>query len=211
MASFRTRALQVLDRCFQFAAGSPTAPTEFSIESPITPVYDVRRDHQLGVIETAKGAGGYYQVGTDLSGGAGAGNLDDVLDPYAVDVPPKWGDPANRWVWYVWRPNLLIDVLANFTSANQVITHAQVGAAFAPRDYPIAYWTNVAITMNASLATFTEMVFNGDTAPFLTPWPRLIPPGGTIRTRVVKANALNARWQGILWIGPIGVYPPGMA
>lgn len=181
---------------------------DIDLDAPIQRVLDVHRQDELEAIQTDRRAGSFFQVGDDHVH-AIAGSLTAALDPYA-SLDASWGQAEQRWVWLI-RAALTAtaDVLAA-QGASLNVGYPALGNALALRDFPICFWTNSGFTIdNGGTGSLAYQVSGNLTQ--INPLPILVPIGGRIRTFSQVSAAGTIRFQTICWVGPIGVYPPGIA
>lgn len=199
------RTLAVFGRSFRFSGGIHGLDM-FDLDSPVQPVLDVARAGELGSIETSFGAGGFFHVGTDQNH-LGAGSLENDDNPAAI-LDSTWGVPGERWVWLI--DHWVACTNSNVTSAILSMSFPALGNAFALRDVLLRNYDNATQFHDPGASTFNIALLPG--ARFTAPMrPTLIPAGGLIGYRSTATGVVTMRQTCLCWVGPIGVYPPGMA
>lgn len=208
MSLFRTAALKFLSRRYQFI-GDRISPERVDLVQPISLVHDVGRELALESIQTDRQAGGFFQVGQD-NVHAVANTQENTVDVYGT-LDASWGSPGERWCW-------LMDswVTANAT----VITAAQLslgipalGSALAQRDVVLGVWGQQSAFHDVEGTGFSVAgLLNANTQFEHLMRPIFIPPGSAgLGFRSVSSAAGTIRLSTICWVGPLGVYPPGVA
>lgn len=200
------RLFNAFPRVVQFPGTVQTAPEEFDIGAPIQPVWDVHRDAELSKLEIDRQAGGFFQIGQD-NGHGGAGVLTATVSVYANPPLPAAVLATNPWVWLIeaWFTNNTS--IASITEMTLSMGIAALGNAFAARDVGLMR------TPQASFFTFHNpagTAFVVMSANVLAR-PIMIPFGGSLGFRSEATAACTCRLNTICWVGPVGVYPPGLA
>lgn len=216
MAGITARCLLVLDRLYHFRAGAQTAPQEFSTESSIQPVHDLSRVSELGEIITNPGASGFFSLDQD-NVHVGGDTVTAFIDPYGT-LDGTWGEVGKRWIWLYKYAGSVSSAAVN-GAASQAILALNVfglGNALTRRDFLIDLWgvndnigigTSLSATFPASLAHITARQ-----PTFGMPLPIPLFPNSLLSWQSIATAAVAGtfRIEMICWIGPFGVYPPGL-
>lgn len=219
MSRTKERLLFLLDRLYRFPSGSKAAPDDVNVEGSVQLVHDVSRMAEMGAIVTDPGAAGFFSVDQDNVHAAGGETVDNTVDPYGT-LAATWGIPDQRWIW-LYRVAGSASSNGTFGAtalATLTASVAKLGQAISRRDYLIAAWgaANKAEIGSTLSATFPVSLTSLSTGPF-SPAPQMQLPfplfPGTVLTWHTFATAANPgtiRFEALCWIGPYGVYPPGV-
>jgi len=202
MAGILQRAIQVLDRLYNFPGGT-RGLNEFDLAGPIQPVHDLSRMAEFG----ARGAAdnGYLYLGQALENAtAGAATIFAATDVYAAfeAFTDRQFRQADHTLWLA----RLFGDLEQVGSSNW--TSAASGVIFPDtRTLLLAEWaadrSPIASAGRRPLARLTT------TPPLYR--PLFFPTGSTWNTSSLSTDDNIMRAHSIWWAGPIGVTPPGMS
>jgi len=214
------KPLIVIGRIMRFLDGR-TSLTKMELGLPAQPVYDISRQAALGSIETSPGAGGFFQVGQDNVHAAGGETVEGAMAVYS-GLSPSWGTEGERWIWLMQIAGSVssLGVMGAGSSARLALAIPALGSALARRDMLLREWDG-AVTVSTTLSATFPAALTSSTLAMQNPGPTLpilIPsPGGatgstllTWRTVATAANPGTIRLSTLCWIGPTGVYPPGL-
>jgi hypothetical protein len=210
VARIFARALKLLDRLYEFPGDAQSAPLEFSTESPVQPVHDVSREVELGAIVTNPGAAGIFSLDQD-NVHAGGDNIQSFIDPYGT-LDATWGKVGARWIWMLrYGATCTLASGGAGSSARLSLGVLALGNALVLRDYLIALWgSSTAQLIKASGSLPAAMTLVGTQSGMPLPIP--LPPNCQLGwyTDATAAAPGTMRISMLCWIGPYGVYPPGM-
>lgn len=199
MARFLSQPLKVLDRIYNFVGGE-TQRSAFDIGAQVQPVHDVSR-------EAERGAGTFFQISqTQTHVGADTqqnqtGLADNLPSGFDLDEDEAW----------------LIDAFATSDTAN--IANCVLGftrgtvvdLALAGRYFQTHKWDTAPYTLSAG---YVPLVYSVGVAQMVR-LPMWLGPQGTggvlMNVRSTSTGALSVDVTAVMWIGPRGSTPPGLA
>lgn len=209
MAKFNSRSLQVMDRILRFVGGSRPG-REMDLASPIVRVFDVSREAEIG---SGYGAGSGYAIVSRENTHAGAGDEYGPIDVFSV-LTTMGVIPAEKagdtWVWLL--------ALTGETSSVSNLSNMRL-AVSPPSSWPPSSYAD---QKYFPLQSFTDMllfcsVAAGDVkVPWEVPtnpipiFPLPLVYGSFFTIRTTASAACTATAHFLVWVGPIGVSPPGL-
>lgn len=209
MARLLTRSLDLLGRVFRLPSGLQSLGN-IDLDAPIQPVLDISRWGERGAIETSRLTGGFFHVGQDNTHPA-ADTQSNTVNPYA-SLNDSWGIDGERWVWLMYAA-VQSTTAAGFTAAYLTANLPVIPTAMIGRDFMLGAWQG-AVSVSAVSSTLAGA---GVGAAGFTHPDQMVPnrpfplfPGSTMTFRSLSSAALTVRLSAICWVGPTGVYPPGL-
>lgn len=215
---FLSRVLTLLDTVYGFVGGQVTAD-RIDLRAPIQLVHDVRRESEIGAVANGQKlavpnpAGllileGYTTVEFTNTHAVAAGDVyTDTTTQATWDA--LIGNPAY-WAWIVELAarahNSLTVVEAGFT-----LTRPPQMASANFVSGIIGRWTGMGGVPIVSGGTTSPLIASSG-LPYVVNLPIWVPPGSELVFWSDASGAAQAiRAQAVLWIGPAGVLPPGLA
>jgi len=211
VARFTKKPLRILDNLYQFIGGL-AGLEEFELSGAIQPVHDVSREAELSGFGQRQG----YWTMTATQTHAGAGELLDVLNPYAqaTDIGNGWINPLPT-NWRIW----IIDIWAYILSAGVAgFVEAQCDLAYpagmvGPNDNnafvqrQLLYHADTASSLTGGTET---MVFASGQPSIIAQLPRRIELAQLVTFGSEASAAATIREMALLWVGEVGATPPGL-
>jgi len=207
--SILSQGLRHLWRIWRWRS-SQTGPSEIELDLPIQTVADVQRVQELG---SANGPfAGYWRVSVTQTH-AIAGEINETL---VLGGAAGTGEytlrPGDDWAWYI-EGFGSIDVTAALGSAD-IYLPAPSDRFYGPTDANpadgprllIRFTGQTTIAAGPEFSLTPQLNYNS-VIPRLIPFPAGVGLGFRSEASVASTIALEA----IIWVGPIGVMPPGMA
>lgn len=204
MAGILQRAIQVLDRLYNFPGGT-RGLSEFDLAGAIQPVHDLSREAEFG----SRGAqdSGYLYIGQTLDNdSSGAETTRVSTDPYVAFT--SIGEFSNfrtadhrLWLMGVFGS---VDTLgaANWTNMQPALQFA---------NDRVLILANYDADVTAPIASGSRpLVQNEASLPQPFQMPIFLPVGTLLVTASASTDDVISRLHAIFWGGPIGVTPPGM-
>lgn len=156
-------------------------------------------------ILTGPGFGGYFDQGGE-NAHAAAESKELVLDPATeVAVQPWWSE--DSWLWLMNAGVVMPDNV--LTLATLTVNHPKLPTAGAAREWPVANW-NSSVQYIGTPSDFFGINIVAGRLVYLQPMPFPLFKGSTLRFRSTTNAAGDIRINTIMWIGPQGVFPPGL-
>lgn len=203
MASFWSQALQLIGDLYR-PNGGARFPDQIDLSSPINVVHDVSREIELGTIRTDPKTAGYFSV-TKTHVHAGADVAVSDIDPYD-SLLPTWGIPGERWIWLAWYGYTA--TAAQIADAELVVGVPTLGEATKAGDILVGRGDD-SITINPFSNTETIACQTiPKNAGAQLPFP--VFEGGGLGYRSSSLAACSITLSALLWVGPVGVYPPSV-
>ena len=209
MARIRKPVLKLLENLYGFIDGQSGAPTEVELGLGITPVHDLSRMAEFGASEGPR-AGLWLMSAQNIHVGVG-GIATDVDFVTAGFWKESFKFDANQqWVWIL-GAYLMANDNTDFASAQILMrpgTIANVGIASGPAP----------AVANRLIARFTSVPTDGSQSVGLAtnaspdPLPMLVfDPTADIRFESISdtLGTVTVTHNLVIWVGPIGVMPPG--
>ena len=214
MARYNSRALQVLDRIYKFV-GDKALGREMELSVPIQPVHDLSREAELGAGHG--GTGGWIAYAHSQQGIGQQESSVDVfayIQPFLASVPLE-----NIDVW-------LMDVFCT-TENEAAFVNATAAVCFPITEANLAGITGSSELQYRLVGNWDDAMKVADKAgtnvdlvgvlkynTFLTPIGRGLPMRvfrGSFFTLLTNSGANDTTLTWIMWVGPKGVPPPGVA
>jgi len=186
--------------------GAARGADHLELALPVQLVHDVSREAEFGALSLSNGGRGYWFINMPIISAAGGTEDDSVIidaefiaEFQSVDAPG-----VEHWA---------MDVFLTDLSANQ-LTACGLGLAF-NANFPSAPSNGLGLVPLASYANTVREFFAGQFAAqprtLLAEFPIHLPPGAVFNSRLVAAAALTAQAVLVIWSGPQGTRPPGVA
>lgn len=205
MAGFFSQALQLIGDLYR-PNGGARFPDQIDLASPISVVHDVSREIELGTVVTDPLTAGFFQVGQD-NVHVGATTMVATVPVY-TNLASTWGIPGERWVWlmYAWASGLTADM----TSAQLSMSIPDIGASLALRDVMLTEFSAPVEFHDVTTNAFEFALQPNTRNPGFMQRPVPIFPEASLGWRTVSSAATTMRLTTVCWVGPQGVYPPGL-
>jgi len=203
VAKTRTRALQLLDGIWNFVGGT-RGLSEYDLAGAIQPVSDLGRISEIG--------SGYSRAEGFFSGGAlltavGAGTQRANFQPQDnIDFHNKL--LSGSWMWLL-NYSVMTNTAAAHTNSSALMQIIAEAGSFGAQDKLLYGLTGVINTSIRGALPDLPVTFgaNGWEARF----PMYVPRGSTIFFATDFSAAATANHFFLLWAGPRGARPPGVA
>jgi len=202
MPTTQTRALRLVDGIYRFVGGAPESFRDFD-ETP-TPVIDMSRISEIGAGYLERDAGFFIGGNVLTNATMAAANIRASFDPFdGVDFARK--DRNASWVW----------LLGYSVSTTDQANHTESGAAARLTDSSnreIIIYDIRGVSGNAIVSGSTAQVLNDQGEPGWTAqMPLFLELGTEIRQWTSSADDCVTTHSFLLWAGPTGARPPGVA
>lgn len=218
MATFQAQALKVLDSLYRFVTVGNRSPALFDLEAPIQPVHDMSREAEL---QSGHGYNLGYYICMASQTHAGAGILYDVVnlyDPVNASGGYTAVDPATEWLWFI-RAWGNVGAAANLTQCGVYINAGTGGgnaSLLGPYDGTAAnprqlLWIGENGSYPLAAGEPAGVIDAADRGFF----PRIPQPityaQGVMGMFSQCSGADTVTLAALIWRGPKGVLPPGVA
>lgn len=219
MPRFYRRVLRALDDIYSVIGGAPVAPTSIDTATPLQLVHDVSREAEI-----SSGAGpfdGFFHAGWRCEVGAGGNPTYDTGSLYGPAAGGVNWDPdyTSQWVWLMklWAAVQQDGNQGNFSDC-QFFWFGQslqgIGPGSVSAIQPeLLFHSATRIGRPSTLRPASG--YYGVQPAYETAYPRLMiplsPDADTFQMVASGTGAVNVNGGALLWLGPRGVLPPGMA
>jgi len=223
VTKFRARSLGVLDKVYDFDGGT-RGLSEFDLEGAIQPVHDLSREAELG---SGHGRNHGFYIMRIVNTHVGVGSITDQLNIFTPTN--RFGtytpvDPSSEWIWgfNAW---MEADEATDFASATLHLNAGTGGSrdsllgAFEPAgagagtDPPgirlIAFWNAIVGASPPDLGNRSNTIMPSyNIRPFPIPFAQAVL---TFVSTSDTAGTIEIAMSMLIWRGPRGVTPPGIA
>lgn len=199
----QSKSLRLVDGVWRFIGGLPDSYAHFD-ETPI-PVIDLGRLGEIGSGFIERHAGFFLGVQALENDTGGAANIRNSFDPYSV-VSFAGRVISESWVF-------LMGFSVRTTAASNHTESGAVARLTESNNNQILLYDIRGVATNAIVTGSDAAVLQdyGEPGWYMQSLPLFLPTGTEMRTWTSSSNDLITNHTFLLWGGPMGARPPGVA